>query len=156
MKAYWQQLNEREQIAVVVMGVFAVLYLFYALIYAPLVSSVAVAQADWHMKKDTLIWMRHAEQNYDGEKKPQTVAAGNLLSILTQVLNQSSFRRFPYQLSQTATGEIQLNFEQVPYNGFILWLQAQSTRYTMTVKHLDITKTDVAGVVKASVMFSVE
>ncbi len=156
MKAYWQQLNEREQIAVVVMGVFAVLYLFYALIYAPLVSSVAAAQADWYVKKDTLLWMQHAEQNYDGEKKPQTVAAGNLLSILTQALNQSSFHRFPYQLSQTATGEIQLNFDQVPYNGFILWLQAQSTRYTMTIKHLDITKTDVPGVVKVSVMFSVE
>ena len=40
MKAYWQQLNEREQRAVLLAGVCLGFYLLYALVYAPLTSAV--------------------------------------------------------------------------------------------------------------------
>lgn len=156
MKAYWQQLNEREQLAVVAASIFVIAYLFYALIYAPLTSAVTNEQAQWRTKQATLVWMRHVEQTYSQDKRPQTVAEGNLLSILTQVLKGASFHRFPYQLAQTAGGEIQLSFDAVPYNAFITWLQAQTVRYTLTIKNIDMTKTDVPGVVKASVIFGVE
>lgn len=154
MKAYWQQLNEREQIAVVAAGIFSGLYLLYAVVFSPLVSAVTQSREEWREKKATLIWMQQAEKRYVGEKKPQTVTAENLLSVLTGLLAKASFHRFPYQLAQTATGDIQLTFEQVPYNAFIVWLQAQSTQYTLTIKTMDITQTDVSGVVKVSVMFS--
>ncbi len=154
MKAYWQQLNEREQIAVVVAGVFSGLYLLYAVVFSPLVSAVTQSREEWREKKTTLIWMQQAEKRYVGEKKPQTVTAENLLSVLTGLLAKASFHRFPYQLAQTATGDIQLTFDQVPYNAFIVWLQTQSTQYTLTIKTMDITQTDVSGVVKVSVMFS--
>ncbi|MCR9192287.1 MAG: type II secretion system protein M [Gammaproteobacteria bacterium] len=154
MKAYWQQLSERDQMAAMVGGVCLVLYLLYALVFEPLSSSVTAAQEAWTEKKATLNWMQHVEKTYVSAKKPQTVTAGNLLSILTTRLNKTSFHRFPHQLSQTATGDIQLTFDQVPYNLFILWLQRQSTEYTLIIKSLDMTKTDVSGIVKAAVMFS--
>ncbi|PJD90616.1 MAG: general secretion pathway protein GspM [Legionella sp.] len=154
MKTYWQQLNEREQIAVVIAGVFSGLYLLYAVVYSPLASSLTKAREEWREKKTTLVWMQQAEKKVIGEKKPQTVTTDNLLSVLTRLLDQASFHRFTHQLAQTATGDIQLTFEQVPYNAFIIWLQAQSTQYTLTIKTMDITQTDTAGVVKASVMFS--
>lgn len=154
MKAYWQQLNEREQSGLMIAGLCSALYLLYALVFAPLMSSVTQAQETWQAKNKTLVWMQQAKKNYAPTQKPQAVTAGNLLSILTERLSETSFRRFPHQLAQTATGDIQLTFDQVPYNAFILWLQRQSTHYTLTVKTMDITKTDVTGVVKASVMFS--
>ncbi len=156
MKAHWQQFSEREQIAVVVAGLCLIAYLFYALLFSPLTIAVSNARKHWYEKNNTLIWMRHAQQNYSQEKRPQKVAAGNLLSILTQVLKHASFHRFPYQLAQTASGEIQLSFDEVPYNAFMEWLRDQSMRYTLTIKNLDVTKTTVPGVVKISVRFGVE
>ncbi|MBP6919209.1 MAG: type II secretion system protein M [Legionellaceae bacterium] len=156
MKAHWQQFNEREQTAVVVAGLCLVAYLFYAMLFSPLTTAVSNARKHWYEKNSTLMWMRHAQKNYSQEKQPQKVAAGNLLSILTQVLKHASFHRFPYQLAQTASGEIQLSFDEVPYNAFMEWLRVQSMRYTLTVKNLDVTKTNVSGVVKISVIFGVE
>ena len=156
MKAQWQQFNEREQIAVVGAALCLIFYLFYALLFSPLTTAVANARKQWQEKNNTLIWMRHAQQNYSQAKSPQKIAAGNLLSLLTQVLKQASFHRFPYQMAQTASGEIQLSFDEVPYNAFMEWLKDQSTRYTLTIKNLDVSKTTVSGVVKVSVIFGVE
>ena len=100
--------------------------------------------------------MLHVQQNYHEEKKPQKVASSNLLSILTEVLDQASFNRFAYQLEQTATGDIQLSFENVPYNGFMEWLRDQSAQYTLSIKNLDVTKTNINGVVTVSVIFGAE
>jgi general secretion pathway protein M len=156
MKAQWQQFNEREQTAVVIAGLCLIAYLFYALLFSPLTTAVSNARKHWQEKSNTLIWMRHAQQNYSQEKRPQKIAAGNLLSILTEVLKEASFHRFPYQMAQTTSGEIQLSFEEVPYNAFMEWLRDQSTRYTLTIKNLDVNKTKVTGVVKVSVIFGVE
>lgn len=156
MKAQWQQFNEREQIAVVGAALCLIVYLFYALLFSPLTTAVANARKQWQEKNNTLIWMRHAQQNYNQAKSPQKIPAGNLLSLLTQVLKQASFHRFPYQMAQTASGEIQLSFDEVPYNAFMEWLKDQSTRYTLTIKNLDVSKTTVSGVVKVSVIFGVE
>lgn len=155
LRTHWQQLNEREQGLVLVAVLCLSVYLLYALLFAPLMASVSTAQNHLHAKNDTLIWMRHAQQNYSQEKKPETIAAGNLLSILTQVLKNASFHRFPYQLAQTASGEIQLSFDEVPYNPFLTWLREQTTQYTLTIKSLDVNKTTAPGVVKVSVIFAI-
>lgn len=156
MKAHWQQLNERDQAAVAIAVVCVIAYLLYALVFSPLSNMVSQAKKHWQEKHNTLIWMQRAQRNYSQEKRPQTVEASNLLSLLTQVLKQASFQRFPYQLAQTNSGEIQLNFEEVPYNAFVAWLRAQSSRYTLSIKSMDMNKTKTAGVVKVSVIFGVD
>lgn len=156
MKAYWQQFNEREQKAVLLAGVCLGFYLLYELVYAPLTSAVQYGNHQLSEKQTTLTWMQHVQQTYTDEKKPpQAVGEGNLLSILTKMLSHTTFHRFPYQLAQTATGEIQLSFEAVPYNAFMAWLQIQTAQYTMTIKNMEMSKTEVAGVVKISVVFGV-
>jgi type II secretory pathway component PulM len=35
------------------------------------------------------------------------------------------------------------------------WLQRQTAQYTMTIKNMEMSKTDVAGVVKISLVFGV-
>ncbi len=156
MKAQWQQFNEREQGAILISGLFLIAYLSYASFFSPLSKMVTTAQKRWHEQTVTLTWMLHVQQNYHEEKKPQKVASSNLLSILTEVLDQASFNRFAYQLEQTATGDIQLSFENVPYNGFMEWLRDQSAQYTLSIKNLDVTKTNINGVVTVSVIFGAE
>jgi general secretion pathway protein M len=63
MKAYWSQLNEREQVIVGLGGVFGIAMLFYFLVYAPLVSAVDNAKAGWRERKDTIQWMEQAARS---------------------------------------------------------------------------------------------
>lgn len=156
MKAYWSQLNEREQVIVGLGGVFGIAMLFYFLVYAPLVSAVDNAKAGWRERKDTIQWMEQAARSNTLEQAPQQVTAANLLSVLTNLLSHVSFQHFPYRLEQTSTGDIQLTFEAVPYNLFITWLQMQSRHYTLVIKSLSLSKTTVSGVIKATVVFTVE
>lgn len=155
MKAYWTQLNDREQVSVGIAGLCCVLYLFYALLFSPLVTAVVMAEQDWTDKKTTLVWMQQVAQGYSRGQAPKQVTSGNLLSVLTELLSKASFQRFPYQLEQTSNGDIQLTFAKVPYNGFIAWLDMQSKHYTLSIKTLYLNKTELPGVVKATVVFTV-
>ena len=156
MKAYWHQLNEREQILISIAGVLLGLYILYAFIYAPLSNSVDNAQADWVEKKNTLEWITQATRSYTKGQAPQQVTSANLLSVLTALLDKASFHRFPYQLEQTAGGDIQLTFTEVPYNLFMVWLHVQSQHYALGIKTLSLSKVEVSGLVKAKVVFTVE
>jgi len=156
MKAYWNQLNEREQVLVGLGGIGGVALLFYLLIYNPLVSAVEEKKSEWVDKKTTLQWMQQAQQTYAHEQAPTQVTTATLLSVLTELLSHVSFQRFPYQLEQTSSGDIQLTFDAVPYNLFVSWLQTQSKHYTLVIKSLYFSKTNTPGVVKAAVVFTVE
>ena len=156
MKAYWNQLSEREQVLVGLGGIGGLALLFYLLIYDPLVSAVEERKAAWIDKKTTLQWMQRAQQTYAHEQPPIQVTAATLLSVLTELLSHVSFQRFPYQLEQTSSGDIQLTFDAVPYNLFVSWLQTQSKHYTLVIKSLYLSKTNTPGVVKAAVVFTVE
>jgi general secretion pathway protein M len=121
-----------------------------------LVSAVEERKAAWIEKKTTLLWMQQAQRAYAHEQQPTRVTAATLLSVLTELLTHVSFQRFPYQLEQTSSGDIQLTFDAVPYNLFVSWLQTQSKQYTLVIKSLYLSKTDTPGVVKAAVVFTVE
>lgn len=154
LKTHWNQLNEREQIWVGLGGLGGVLLLFYLLIYQPLVVAVAEQQSMGIEKKSTLIWLQQARASFSREHMPQPVTTATLLSVLTNLLNHVSFKRFPYQLEQTSNGDIQLTFAAVPYNLFIPWLQTQSRQYAWTIKNLNVNRSNKAGVVKVSVVFT--
>ena len=98
MKAYWKQLNEREQVLVGSGGIGAFALLFYLLVYDPLVSALEAQKAAWMDKKTTLEWMQQAQKSYSHEQPRTQVTSATLLSVLTELLSRVSFQRFPYQL----------------------------------------------------------
>ena len=64
IRAYWQQLNEREQWSLLIGGSLFICYLLYLMIFAPLSSAVATKDALLQEKQNTLAWMKKAEKEF--------------------------------------------------------------------------------------------
>ena len=148
IKNYWSNLNERERWILGSGVVFCVCYLFYLLVYAPLINAVHNKSQQLIENQETLVWMQQVHQQFKVKKKPQVLTSSKLLSVLAEKLNVTSFKHFPYQLQQTGVSDIQLVFEQVPFNPFIAWLYSLSEQYAISIKQLNIERTDTPGEVK--------
>lgn len=154
MKTYWANLNERER-WILGSGVgFCCVYLFYLLIYSPLTTAIHNKSQQLIEKQETLEWMQGVLQSYEHRKVPKTLTSAQLLSVLAEQLNASSFKQYPYELQQTGNATIQLRFEQVPYNLFMNWLWSTYGKYTLVVKQLSLTRTKTPGVVKLNLTVS--
>ena len=154
MKAYWNSLNERERLVLSIGVGFCCCYLFYLLFYAPLARAVHNNARQLIEKQQTLVWLEQVRHLHKAKKVPETLSSAKLLTVLAEQLNTTSFTQFPYQLKQTGVSDIQLIFEQVPYNAFIHWLSTINDKYTVSIKQLTIERTKTAGVVKLMVIIS--
>lgn len=148
VKAYLVSLNQRERWMLGIGVIFCIFYLFYLLIYSPLINAVHDKSQQFVEKQETLVWMQEVRQQYKNKKAPQALTSSKLLTVLADQLNKTSFKSFPYQLQQTGVSDIQLVFDQVPYNAFIAWLWSISEKYAISIKQLSVDRTDTPGVVK--------
>jgi len=154
MIAYWQNLNERERWMVGTALAASIIYIFYLFIYSPIMDAVQTRKEQLTEKQETLAWMQNVSQQAGSTKAKESITTSKLLSVIASELNNNALKPFPYQLQQTGTGDIQLSFDQVPYNEFLQWLWALSNKYTITTKQLTIEKTTTAGVTKLSIIIS--
>lgn len=151
--AYWKNLNEREQGSLGLAGLFCVIYLFYLMVYSPLISAVANKNMQLQDKRETLAWMQKIQQHYRKPgKAPETLDSSKLLSLIASELSKPMFSAFTYQMQQTGSGDIQLSFEKIPYNAFITWLWGISHHYTIHIKELHIEQTKTPGIVKLNLL----
>ena len=88
------------------------------------------------------------------KKAPLSLSTSKLLTVLADRLNQTSFKQYPYQLQQTGVSDIQLVFDQVPYNPFVSWLWDINEQYAIAIKQLIIDRTETAGVVKLIIVIA--
>ena len=153
-KIYWSNLNERERWTLGLGVVFCVFYMFYLLIYAPLANAVHNKSQLLIEKQETLAWMQQVRLEHKANKAPQTLTSSKLLTVLADQLNTTSFKQFPYHLQQTGVSDIQLIFDEVPYNAFIAWVWSVNEKYTISIKQLNIEHTDVPGVVKLTIIIA--
>lgn len=151
MKIDWDNISERERWMLIGCGVFLIIYLLYMLVYSPIQSGLAEKENQIQSKHHLLQWMRDAKAQYQMVSQIKPLNASQMLTVLTAQLKQTSFKQFPYQLQQTNAGDIQLSFDEVPYNAWISWLWKMHERYAIDLKQLNIERTSVPGVVKASV-----
>ena len=154
MKAYWNNMNERERWMLGIGGVFLFFYVFYLLLYAPLTQSVHDKTQQLIENQETLAWMQQVSRHYKAKNPPKKLTNSKLLTVLAKQLNISSFKQFPYQLQQTGVSDIQLVFDKVPYNAFVAWLSSMSEKYAISIKQLNAEKTATPGVVKMMVILN--
>lgn len=148
IRTLWFNLSDRDRYMLCIGGVMVLVYLFYLVLYLPLVNAVEWRSQQWTEKKETLSWM----QTQAKAPKPTQQREGPLLSIFSDHLKETSFSQFPYQLQQAGENTIQLTFEHVPYVDAMSWLQKLNKQYRMTVTELTVERTQTPGVVKLSMV----
>lgn len=154
MKSYLSNLNERERWTLIGGLICVVLYGYYLFLYEPLSSKVKLKSTQLHEKASTLTWMQQVRLEHRNSPKKQTVSNSQLLTVLANQLKESTLRKFPYQLQQASSGEIQLTFDEVPFNPLIEWLTQINEQYALAIKQFDASKLETPGIIKLAVMIN--
>lgn len=148
MNSFWNNINERERILIKVTVCLLAVYLFYIAIYSPVHKAIIYNILQLQEKKETLVWMSDIQQQINHKPKA-SISTAKLMALIGKQINNSPIHAYAYQLQQTNLGEIQLSFEQIPYNTVLLWLWSLCTsNYSLQLKQLDIEKTNNPGFVK--------
>lgn len=153
MISAFHNLNEREKWMVTATIICVFFYSYFYFLYTPLHSKLEQNKTLLTEKIETLDWMKTIQkQNVPIKKK--TLNNNELLTFLTNKLKENSKGAFPYQLEQTHNGEIQLSFEEIPFDSFIHWLVKLNNQYTIVIKQLAVNKTKTPGLTKLSIVLS--
>lgn len=154
MKAYLNSLNEREKWMVVVAGLSLLIFIYYQFLYTPLSNNVALKSLQLIEKTETLEWMKKVRNQAHSSKTKQSVDNSQLLTILATQLKDNATLKFPYQLQQTGSGDIQLTFDAVPFNLFMQWLAKINDKYTITIKQFNVDDSDTPGITRLMIIIT--
>ncbi|HAT1773038.1 TPA: GspM family type II secretion system protein LspM [Legionella pneumophila] len=154
MKTYLNTLNDREKWMVIIAGISLLIYGYYLLLYAPLSNQVNQKSTQLIEKTETLEWMKQVRMQKRSAKRKESVDNSQLLTILASQLKNNKTLKFPYQLQQTGSGDIQLTFDAVPFQNFIQWLAKINELYSINIKQFDVERTSTPGVTRLMIILS--
>ncbi|AOU14925.1 GspM family type II secretion system protein LspM [Legionella pneumophila 130b] len=139
---------------VIVAGVSLFIYGYYLLLYTPLSNQVNQKSTQLIEKTETLEWMKQVRMQKRSAKRKESVDNSQLLTILASQLKNNKTLKFPYQLQQTGSGDVQLTFDAVPFQNFIQWLAKINEVYSINIKQFDVEKTSTPGVTRLMIILS--
>lgn len=153
MKDWWMNLAIREKQTLALGAVLVGIFIIYAIIFAPLSSSVGNLREKIHKNQMLLTWMQESDKRIQFlEKKPQTApekSSASLLSIVQDDINQNPIAKTVSQLQQADSDTIQLHLQAVSFDNMIKWLATLCQQQHLAVNQLTITNGTAIGVVDA-------
>lgn len=155
MKHYFSTLNDREKWMLVVGGLCLILYLYYLFAYAPLSKQTDEKRNQLVEKIETLEWMKQVQQQAHSSPIKKSLDHSQMMTLIASQLKENPLLKFPYQLQQINSGDIQLSFDKVPFKLFLLWLEKMSKEYSIKIKQLDVDPTKVPGVTRLVLIMTV-
>ena len=150
MKEWFAQLNQREQMSLLALGLAVALYLLYVLVWSPLDSkreqlalqNVAIAESQ--VRVDAMV--SELLQLRAGGVKTGTKRN------LTSVINESTSRlQLPViRLQPNSRGEIQVRLENAVFDDVLRWLYQMEYTEHMLVREVSLTQSNTAGLVNVT------
>lgn len=154
LKTHWHHLQERERWLLVAGILAATLFVYYYFIYSPLATNLEKNTIQLLEQKQTLQWMKQINPDELPDKQVKAISNSQLLTLLANQLKESTSLKYPFQLQQTGSGDIQLSFEQVPFENLIAWLAGLGENYNVTLKQFNVEKTDKVGITRVMIIIS--
>jgi general secretion pathway protein M len=151
VKEWFSQLNQREQLSLLLLGLALLLYLLYILVLSPLES-----------QREQLIAQNSAVTESQGRvdamvsqllQLRQGGAKAGAKRNLTSVINQSTSRlQLPViRLQPNSRGEIQVRIENASFNDVLKWLNEMEYTESLLVREVSVTPAASAGRVNITV-----
>lgn|SRR3990167_5101827 len=138
---YWNNLQSRERLSIIIGIIVVSIYILYMTIYVPLTTTLTQQYLTLQAKENTILKIKQHNQLLKPMNNMQ------LLECITQAMHNSQFVPFKFQMQQTSNGDVVLHFNQVPYNIFIHWLWDLTHDHLIIIKQLDITRTAIVGII---------
>jgi general secretion pathway protein M len=151
MKEWFSQLNQREQMSLLLLGLAVALYLLYMFVWSPLdtrrdqlaVQNTAIAES--RVRVDAMV-SQLLELREGGAK------AGAKRN-LTSVINESTGRfQLPViRLQPNSRGEIQVRVENASFDDVLKWLHEMESAEGLLVREVSVTPASASGRVNVTV-----
>ena len=151
MKAWFLQLNQREQMSLLALGFALALYLLYMFIWSPLDNARDSLQvqnqgvAGSLQRVDAMV----SEILQLRDSGTQTSSRRNLTSLINR--STSRLQLQVTRLQPNSRGEIQVRMENAAFDDVLLWLHEMEYREGLLVREVSITQAGPTGRVNATV-----
>ena len=151
MKEWFAQLNQREQMSLLILGLALALYLLYMFVWSPLDTRRAelalqnTAIAESQARVDTMV--SQLLELREGGAQPATQRN------LTSVINESTSRlQLPVmRLQPNSRGEIQVRVENASFDTVLKWLHEIEYAEGLLVHEVSLTQANGPGLVNITV-----
>ena len=149
MNDWFESLEMRERIFVVVGAVVVAVALIYGLVWAPLDQKHTLLKSDvdnWQRSLTELRPLRSAQPS--GSQARAGENSGSQMSpiiIVDQTLRSRGLERYRQRSQPTASNGIRVEFENVAFDELVLWLGDLSDQYEMHVQAGSFGKTSQVG-----------
>ena len=151
MRSWFLQLNQREQLSVLVLGLVLGLYLLYMLLWSPLegardrLAPQNEGVATSLQRVDAMV----SEITRLRESGARPGARRNLTSLVNQ--STSALGLPVSRLQPNSRGEIQVRLENAAFDDLLTWLYQMEYREGLLVREVSVTQAGSVGRVNATV-----
>ncbi|ASP48153.1 type II secretion system protein GspM [Cognaticolwellia beringensis] len=146
MKAWWQQLNVREQRLVLIMSGVISIFILYGLIWQPLNENIAKQKLKIERQQALLTWVEESTQRYQEAKRNGRASSG---ASLSSIVNRTSRANNIIITRMQPQGEdLQVWIDEISFNQLLTWLEKLASRDGLQVKNIDLSLADQQGVVR--------
>ena len=151
MKAWFAQLNQREQMSVLVLGVAMLLYLLYLFVWSPLDSRRDSLTAQNSSIAGTLqrVDAMVSEVLHLRDSGARAGARRNLTSLINQSTSRMQLQ--VSRLQPNSRGEIQVRLEDAAFDDVLQWLYEMEYKEGLLVREVSVTQAGTVGRVNATV-----
>jgi general secretion pathway protein M len=146
MKAWWQQLNTREQRLVSGMSVLMSIFILYGLIWQPLTENIEKTTLKLERQQALLIWVAENTQRYQQAKRNARASSGASLSSI--VNRTSSANNITITRMQPQGDDLQVWIDEISFNQLLTWLEQLAISDGLQVKNIDLSSADQQGMVR--------
>ena len=138
MKDWFDSLEARERIFVVVGAVVVIVSLIYATAWVPLDKKHVTLRSDVSAWQKSLADLRplKARASMPGQSRPTPVAGiqQSPIIIVDQTLSSRGLDRYRRRSQPTSSNGVRVEFEDVAFDELVLWLGELNDRYAMHVQ----------------------
>jgi general secretion pathway protein M len=147
MKAWWQQLNLREQRLVMAMSAVIAVFVLYGLIWQPLNESIAASKLKLERQQTLLAWVEENTQRYQQAKRNGAMNSSS--ASLSSIVNRTSRANdITITRMQPQGDDLQVWIDEISFNQLLSWLEQLASRENLQVKNIDLSSADQEGVVR--------
>lgn len=160
VKDWWSRLSLQEKKIAGFGGAIVSLFLFYVLIWSPMLGHLNVMRKRIKSGEQTLVWMQAADkkiQSIESHNKTESkeISPVALMSVLQKEINQNSLGQSLEQLKQASNDTIELDFKQVEFDKVIVFLTKTLKEYRVTVDQFSVTAVAKPGMVDVQLMLKI-
>jgi len=147
MKAYWQQLEQKEKQLISILIATLLLAGGYWLLWQPLQNDITNTQRKVNVQAQTLLDVKRMGQKIielqGGQaKQPEAIE-------LNQLVSRSAARnKIVITRIQAKADNLQVWIDEVNFNQFTTWLEQLNKQYGIVIQNIDLSVSDSKGMVK--------